>query len=531
MFDGEVQPECIAFAGGGRIPSQRLQVGTDDLREPVGGRRVGAVGHAAVGLQAIQQPCAAVELAGTQGPGVLQVTLQVVARAGRGALGVEQVGDVGDRHGGDHHHPLPGAGDGHVEAALAAGLAEHAEVAPEGALRVAAEGGGKHDDVALVALHVFHVLDEDRHVLAVFAALAFLGECGAEGGILPGALFQVFLDQLGLLAVEGDHAHRGAHGIGLLPHLGQVLHHPRRLGRVALVLVHAVDLDQLQRLDPRDAAARMAYRHVEAVAVEGRIGEADQFAVRRAVVDLQRGAGQGIAGQLQQVRAILDFAPVPGFLEGVALLGIDLGIGLVAIEDLCFIAFHPAGEEGGGRHLLLITADDRDPATEERGQRELDRHLRGLVVDHRVEQPRLQWQHAAGHVRVHQPDRAQVHQAQFAAQLDELAQAARTAPGQPGDVFPLFAVAQLLQVDVGAQHLAVEPPHLLVGSCQAGDLGLGFILAELQRRVRLLHAVLPAQPCFAMQQAAHGRLQRVGGKSIQLRLQLAQQCQQFEVCA
>lgn len=126
-------------------------------------------GVLALGNQALQQVVAAGELPGRQGAGVLQVALQVVPRAGGRALGGEHVGDIGNRHRGDHHHFAPGPGHRHVEPAFAVGLPQHHEVAPEAALAVAPEGRGKHDDVALVALDVLDVLGEHRHVFAVLA--------------------------------------------------------------------------------------------------------------------------------------------------------------------------------------------------------------------------------------------------------------------------------------------------------------------------------------------------------------------------
>lgn len=484
---------------------------------------------AAVGVQALEQLAGTGELAGGQCAGVFQVALQVVARAARRALGAEHVGDVADRHRGDHHHLAPRAGHRHVEAALAAGLPEHAEVAPEAALAVAAEGGGEDDHVALVALHVLHVLHEHAHVLAVFAALALLAVGGAERLVLLGAQFQALLDEVGLLAVEGDHAHRRPRRVGLAPEFGEVVDDSLGLALVALVLVQAVHLDQFQRLDAQYVGLRMAYRHAQAVAVERGVGKADQLAVGRAVVDLQGGAGQGVARQLQEVRAVLDLAAVPGVLVGFALLLVGVLVGRFAVEQLGLVAFHAAGEERGRRHLLLVAADHRDPPAIEGRQGELHRHLRGFVVDHHVEQPGLERQHAAGQVGVHQPDRAQAHQAEFGAQLDELAQAPRALAGQAGDVFPLLAAAQARGVDALAEQFAVQRAHLHIGFGEAGNPGPGFVLAEQQFRIVLFQALLPAQPRFAVEHAAHRGFECFGGNRVESFLALAQQGQEFQV--
>jgi hypothetical protein len=59
-------------------------------------------------------------------------------------------------------HLTAGAGERDVEAVLATGLADRTEVAPHGAVaRGAGERGGEDDDVALVALHVLDVLDDE----------------------------------------------------------------------------------------------------------------------------------------------------------------------------------------------------------------------------------------------------------------------------------------------------------------------------------------------------------------------------------
>ncbi|MNZ85936.1 hypothetical protein D3C78_1047430 [compost metagenome] len=239
----------------------------------------------------------------------------------------------------------------------------------------------------------------------------------------------MLLDQLGLLAVEGHHAHRGALFAGFLPERFQVLHDTLGFYGVALVLVQAIDLDQFQRLELADARLGMAYWHIQAVAVERGVGETDQFAVGRAVVDLQGGAGQGVTRQLQKVRAVLDLTAVPGVLERFALLFVSVLVGLVAIEQFGLVTFDAAGEERCRWHLLLVATDYRDLATEQGRQGELHRHLRRLVVDHRVEQAVFQRQYAAGHVRVHQPHRAQCHQPQWGAKFEEFAQPARALAG------------------------------------------------------------------------------------------------------
>ena len=120
----------------------------------------------------------------------------------------QHVGHLRDRHGGHDDHLLARTADGHVEAPLAALLPEHAEVAAEAAGPVAPEGGAEDDHVALVALHVLHVLDEEAHVLAVLVTTELLRVDRPEPLVAPGARLQARLDQIGLLAVEGHDADR-----------------------------------------------------------------------------------------------------------------------------------------------------------------------------------------------------------------------------------------------------------------------------------------------------------------------------------
>ncbi|MNF78411.1 hypothetical protein D3C84_605910 [compost metagenome] len=122
-------------------------------------------------------------------------------------------------------------------------------------------------------------------------------------------------------------------------------------------------------------------------------------------MDLQCGVGQGGARQLQQVRAVLDLATVPGVFEGFALFLVSVSVRLVAIECFGFVAFDAAGEKSSRRHLFLVAADHGDLTSKQGRQGEFHRHLRSFVVDHGIEQAGLKRQHTAGHVRVHQPYR------------------------------------------------------------------------------------------------------------------------------
>jgi hypothetical protein len=52
--------------------------------------------------------------------------------------------------------------------------------------------------------------------------------------------------------------------------------------------------------------------------------------------------------ELEEVRAVLDLAPVPGFLDRFALLLSKLVLGGLPFEDLGLVVLDTAGEEGSG---------------------------------------------------------------------------------------------------------------------------------------------------------------------------------------
>jgi hypothetical protein len=88
-------------------------------------------------------------------------------------------------------------------------LAQHAEIAAEDAARVPAEGRREDDQVALVALNILDVLDEEADILVILSALALLDIGPAEVLVRLGTGFEALLNEIGLLAVEGHDANGG----------------------------------------------------------------------------------------------------------------------------------------------------------------------------------------------------------------------------------------------------------------------------------------------------------------------------------
>ena len=121
--------------------------------------------------------------------------------AAAGGAGDQQIAGA---KGGEHLHAFLGAGEEHIEAAPAVRAVDGAE-----ALRHCAAyfhraiGGGNVDDVALVTLDVFQVLDEQRLFSCVITVAGFL-QCW----VLLGELLQGALDLFGLLDVHRDDTKR-----------------------------------------------------------------------------------------------------------------------------------------------------------------------------------------------------------------------------------------------------------------------------------------------------------------------------------
>ena len=93
-------------------------------------------------------------------------------------------------------------GDRDVKPAVAAVAVERGDLCGDAAGLVGADGHREEDDVALVALHVLEVLDEDRLVGLVAV------EKRLQRRVAAARLVEQVLDQPLLLAVEGDDADR-----------------------------------------------------------------------------------------------------------------------------------------------------------------------------------------------------------------------------------------------------------------------------------------------------------------------------------
>src|SRR5262249_30162559 len=153
-------------------------------------------------------------------------------------------------------------------------MTECTEALAEDAMLIPSESGREHDDVALVALNVLYILDEEAHILAGFDTLAFPHQGIAKCLVAFCTLFQSILDRVRLLAVESHNADRRRRSI--LPEAAEILHHIGGFLGIGLALVDAVRAENLDRLEPPDGFVGMTNRHAETVRVERGVRKRDE---------------------------------------------------------------------------------------------------------------------------------------------------------------------------------------------------------------------------------------------------------------
>ena len=294
---------------------------------------------------------------------------------------------VGNRR---EHPALPlGAREQHVEPPLAAVAGDRPEPLRQVALGVAAVADRDEDHVALVALDVLQVLDEER--LAPIAG-ALLAAERFQFGILGAHQFQLVEDRVALRHREGGHAQGG---VGMRLRVPE--HRPRHLLRLARIaplapaVVHAVHLGEGEAAFlPRGVGAR---RVDQPVVVEGVVGDRDQRGMVRAVVPAQ--AGSRHRARLAQGEDALH----------VRRLRRPDGRVVVGILRVVVHPLHLAVEEGGGRKLLGVADHDDLPRPRNRPQRVGRAHLTGLVNHQDVEGQAAGTEKLRHRERTHQQDR------------------------------------------------------------------------------------------------------------------------------
>ena len=368
------------------------------------------------GVQGAQHALRAVGLAARAGLGEGQ------ERAQRRRAVVMGVGDLLGADRADHRHAVARAAEDHVEALLAAALVDRTEVHEHAAVRSGRVADAQHDHVALVALHVFQVLDEQAVELVLVLAQVLAFQPRGEFRILRGERFQRRFD-LALLGLgEGDHAQAQA------AVAAQQFAHQRgdvaRLGEIAAVRVHAV-LDAVvaqrplqQGVDAGDRGLLVGRAQVQrllaarlqtavgngdqAAVVERGVGETDQGLVAAAVMPGQQGRRQVARGLVEQT------------------VGVEVDRDALAVllgDDAIVLVVAAGGEEAGRRQLHLVADHHHLRRAAQRRHRFLGRDLAGLVEDHHVEQVGAERQGVGHRQRAHQPDRLEIvdHQAGVAA--------------------------------------------------------------------------------------------------------------------
>ena len=162
----------------GRCGSRRRRPGVDPMPQLRGGASATAPSNAESGSRPVGASIEHARLAYRRY--VLKAaTPRASARRGR----------CRRRGGGEHLAPPPGARDQHVQPPLAALAVQRPEVHRHRAVLVPPVADGDEDDVALVALDVLEVLDEERLGRAVRRRTPELGSClGEQLELVPDVL-------------------------------------------------------------------------------------------------------------------------------------------------------------------------------------------------------------------------------------------------------------------------------------------------------------------------------------------------------
>ena len=230
--------------------------------------------------------------------------------------------------GADDFHAAPGPGDGDVEPPLASLAGEGAKVHVQLAVCVGSVSDAEDDDVALIALDGFEVLDEE----AVQSVVVLQQPCERRFALYT--LLNGVENRIRLCRGEGDDPERQSRIVCAV--FDDPIHHAFGLDGVpgpGAALVHAVHklvVDaQVERL------LHGTREGVELAVVEPVVRVGDEVLVQAAIVPGKRQRGDG-AGRLAKVQ------------DAAERVGCVLAVGLV----------DRSGEEGCGRELLLVSGHD-----------------------------------------------------------------------------------------------------------------------------------------------------------------------------
>ena len=392
LADGEVADEVgLADVAGDLVADFFEGVGQGGDDGVWGVRNFGGV---AGELEAAEDAGSGLEAALADGLGVLEVAAKAV-----GAV-VVGVGDGGVADAADDDHVVLGAREDDVEALFAAVLVDGAEVHEHAPRRVGAVTDAQDDDVALVALDVFEVLDEEADELVVFFAFVLGLEAFVEGVVFAGQGHEGAFDG-GLLGLgEGDDAdgladvfaEHGAHELGDVGGFGFVAAFVVDAGADAMEADAArEDVGQVARgffglAGDDGGAVGLGHAAVgdgeEFALVEAGVGEADEGFAAAAVVPAEHGGGELVGGHGE---------------KGVG-LEFDEGIGVELVFAGC------GGEEGGGGQLHFVTNDDHLAGAEDGGDGFFDGDLAGFVEDDDVEEAGIERQGIGDADGAHEPD-------------------------------------------------------------------------------------------------------------------------------
>ena len=276
----------------------------------------------------------------------------------------------------EYRHLLPGAGDGDVQAAPAAGLVQRPEIQRHPPASVQAVADREEDDIPLVALDILQTLDEHR--------LRLFRRGAGERPVLGKQLLHLLLDEVLLARVERHDADAPLPFRRVGEPALHVLHDRiglRLVGPAPAAVVHAFDGEEPH---PRGQVVVGRERQERVLIVTG-VAERDQALVAAPVMPFQidRREGQGDALVQDALQVLL--------------------VGILLVEGVRL-------EEGRGRQLLGVADDDERLAAGDGGHRLTRRELGGLVEDDQVELTAFRLQVLRYGERAHQHAGAQARQ-------------------------------------------------------------------------------------------------------------------------
>ena len=175
------------------------------------------------------------------------------------------------------NHLLPRPGDGDIEAAFTAIAVHGAEVHRNSARGIGAVADGEEDDIPLIALNIFQVLDKNRLSGSV-------GKIGFDLRMLAAGLLQQVIDQLLLGLAEGDNTYAEIGSLRVEQPAQHLADNGSGLSPIGPALALVIFTDDMTERDPKLLMGRGEGK--QPVAVIMVITEGDQTFMAATVVPI-----------------------------------------------------------------------------------------------------------------------------------------------------------------------------------------------------------------------------------------------------